>query len=139
MFDCRIHVPAEAITVHNLRQKPIWALLIIFSAVVAVQAQDYKKPKVKAITAFVRIDRAIYPQQIAEALTVLRAAKNEFAKEGYEVDTIRIVTQPFAELVSGLPEAQAHSFLKLFDDLSAKEDFIPCVGPGMMRDTDGPR
>lgn len=110
----------------------------MFTTVVAVQAQDYTKPKVRAITAFVRLDRAIYAQQMAETLTVLRAAKDEFAKQGYEVETIRIVTQPLAELVSGLPEAEALAFLKLIDDLSAKENFLPSVGPGMMRDTDDP-
>lgn len=125
-------------TVHNSRQKLTWALLLMFTTVVAVQAQDYTKPKVRAITAFVRLDRAIYAQQMAETLTVLRAAKDEFAKQGYEVETIRIVTQPLAELVSGLPEAEALAFLKLIDDLSAKENFLPSVGPGMMRDTDDP-
>lgn len=125
-------------TVHNSRQKLTWALLLMFTTVVAVQAQDYTKPKVRAITAFVRLDRAIYAQQMAETLTVLRAAKDEFAKQGYEVETIRIVTQPLAELVSGLPEAEALAFLNLIDDLSAKENFLPSVGPGMMRDTDDP-
>src|SRR5947207_7285437 len=31
----------------------------------------------------------------------------EFAKQGYEVETLRIVTQPLGELVSGLSDAQA--------------------------------
>jgi hypothetical protein len=91
-----------------------------------------------AITGFVRLERATYAQQIAEALKVLRAAKDEFAKQGYEVETIRIVTQPLGELVSGLPETKALAFLKALDDLSEKENFMPSVGPGMMRDTDDP-
>lgn len=123
---------------HSLRHKLIWVLLLTCSAVVAVQAQDYTKPKVRAITGFVRLERATYAQQIAEALKVLRAAKNEFAKQGYEVETIRIVTQPLGELISGLPETKALAFLKALDDLSEKETFMPSVGPGMMRDTDDP-
>jgi uncharacterized protein (UPF0210 family) len=124
--------------IHSLRRKLIWTLLLTFASVVAVQAQNYTKPKVRAITGFVRLERATYAQQIAEALTVLRAAKDEFAKQGYEVETIRIVTQPLAELVSGQAEAEGLAFLKVLDDLSAKEDFFPSVGPGMMRDTDDP-
>ncbi|HEY0749054.1 MAG TPA: DUF711 family protein [Steroidobacteraceae bacterium] len=123
---------------HSLRRKLVWALLVTCSVVVAAHAQGYTKPKVRAITGFVRLERATYAQQIAEALTVLRAAKDEFAKQGYEVETIRIVTQPLAELVSGLSETQALTFLKALDDLSEKENFLPSVGPGMMRDTDDP-
>jgi uncharacterized protein len=124
--------------VHSLRQKVLWTVLLAFAAVVTAQAQNYTKPKVRAITAFVRLDRATYAEQIAEALTVLRAAKDQFAKQGYEVETIRIVTQPLAELVSGLTQPEAIAFLKVFDDLSEKENFMPSVGPGMMRDTDDP-
>ncbi len=123
---------------HSLRHTLIGALLLTFAVAGTVQAQNYTKPKVRAITGFVRLEQAAYVQQIAETLTVLRAAKDEFARRGYEVETIRIVTQPLAELVSGLSEAQALAFLKVFDDLSVKENFLPSVGPGMMRDSDDP-
>ena len=122
----------------SLKHKLIWTLLLTFAAILTAQAQNYTKPKVRAITAFVRLDRGTYTRQIAEALSVLRTTKQEFAKQGYDVQTIRIVTQPLAELVSGLPEPQALAFLKAIDDLSAKEDFMPSVGPAMMRDTDDP-
>jgi uncharacterized protein (UPF0210 family) len=114
------------------------ALLLNLLAATPALTQNYTKPKVRAITAFVRLERATYSQQIAEALTVLRATKDEFAKQGYEVETIRIVTQPLAELVSGLPQADALAFLKVLDDFSVKENFMPSVGPGMLRDTDDP-
>jgi uncharacterized protein (UPF0210 family) len=123
----------------NRRRYPfILALLLNLLAATPALTQNYTKPKVRAITAFVRLERATYSQQIAEALTVLRATKDEFAKQGYEVETIRIVTQPLAELVSGLPQADALAFLKVLDDFSVKENFMPSVGPGMLRDTDDP-
>ena len=93
----------------------------------------------RAITGFVRLDRATYVQQIAETLKVIRAAKGEFEKQGYEVETLRIVTQPLAELVSGQSDAEALKFLKALDDLSVKENFLPSVGPAMMRDSDDPK
>jgi uncharacterized protein (UPF0210 family) len=98
----------------------------------------FTKPKVRAITAFVRIDPASMDQQIAEALAVLLAAKAEFQKQGYETETVRIVTQPLAELVKGQSEAQAMGILKRLDDLAAKDDFLPSVGPAMMHDNDDP-
>ena len=125
----------------RLIQKSIGALLLAVIAITAVaQAPTtYTKPKVRAITGFVRLDRATYAQQIAETLSVIRAAKGEFEKQGYEVETLRIVTQPLAELVNGQSDADALKFLKALDDLSVKENFLPSVGPAMMRDSDDPK
>jgi uncharacterized protein len=114
-------------------------VLLAFSVSVTAYADGYTKPKVRAITAFVRLDRASYGEQIAAALQVLRDAQGDFQKRGYEVQTIRIVTQPLPELVDTLSETQALAFLKNLDDASAKENFVPNVGPVMSRDTDDPR
>ncbi len=125
----------------RLIQKSIGALILAVVAMSAVaQAPSaYTKPKVRAITGFVRLDRATYAQQITETLAVIRAAKSEFEKQGYEIETLRIVTQPLAELVSGQSDADALKFLKALDDLSVKENFLPSVGPAMMRDSDDPK
>ncbi len=95
-------------------------------------------PKVRAITAFVRLDRSTWEKQIGETLTVLRKAQGEFETAGYQVQSIRIVTQPVGELLAGLSEDDALALLGRIDKLSAKENFIPNVGPGMMHDTDDP-
>jgi uncharacterized protein len=114
------------------------ALVLLFAAVTS-QAQNATNPKVRAITAFVRLDPATLDGQVADALTVLRAAQREFAQRGYQTETIRIVTQPLGELVGGLSDDDALRLLKTIDDLSAREGFIPSVGPAMMRDSDDPR
>jgi uncharacterized protein (UPF0210 family) len=95
-------------------------------------------PRVRAITAFVRLDRATYRQQIDEALVVLRGAKEAFAKRGYAVETLRIVTQPLGQLTKGQTTDEALAFLQEFDALAVKEDFLPDVGPAMMTDSDSP-
>src|SRR5580700_2284159 len=115
------------------------AFLWLATAFATAQAQTYTKPKVRALTAFVRVEPGTLTDQVGGALTVLRALKDEFAKQGYETETLRIVTQPLAELVKGQSETQALALLKSFVDLSAKESFLPSVGPAMMRDTDDPR
>ncbi len=124
---------------HALRRQLLWTALLAVACATSVHAQDFTKPKVRAITGFVRLDRAQYVQQIADTLSVLRAAKGEFEKQGYEVETMRIVTQPVTELVSGQSDADALAFLRALDELSAKQAFIPNVGPGMLRDADDPR
>jgi uncharacterized protein len=114
----------------------LWAALIALSISGTAHAQDYTLPKVRAITGFIRLDRARYAQQIADTLSVLRAAKAEFVRQGYEVETLRVVTQPVGQLVGGQSDADALAFLKSLDDLSAKEGFIPNVGPAMLSDGD---
>ncbi len=109
--------------------------VVVCSAALAPAAE---KPKVRAITAFVRIDREHYRAQVADALKVLRAAKAEFENAGYEVQSIRITTQPFPEYVKGLPPDAALAFLKEYDALAAKEGFDTAIGPAMLDDGDDP-
>jgi uncharacterized protein len=99
---------------------------------------ESSNPKVRAITAFVRLERENYPKQIADALIVLRKVKSEFEAGGYQVETIRITTQPLAELTAGMPEERALAFLGQLDQLSSKEQFLLNVGPAMLRDSDDP-
>lgn len=113
------------------------AVVVLFMAATG-HAQTHTAPKVRAITAFVRLEPATLERQIADALNVLRAAKADFARRGYETETIRIVTQPLAELVRGQSDDAALRLLQSLDDLSVKEGFIPGVGPAMMRDSDDP-
>jgi uncharacterized protein len=124
--------------IRSLRQE-LFCVLVAAALTVTAQAHSYSRPKVRAITAFVRLEQASHQKEIAAALSVLRAVKEEFAKEGYEVETIRIVTQPLPELVSGQREPQALAYLKSLSELGSKEGFIPSLGPAMMRDTDDPR
>jgi uncharacterized protein (UPF0210 family) len=109
--------------------------LIAPSRPAAAQSQN---PKVRAITGFVRLDQDNYRKQIDDALTVLNKAKAEFTASGYEVESIRITTQPLAELVAGMPEDKAFAFLRELDDLSVKDNFLPNVGPAMLHDSDDP-
>jgi uncharacterized protein len=122
----------------NRRLSLAGAFVLAFLAVTG-HAETNTTPNVRAITAFVRLDPATLDRQIGDALNVLRAAERDFAQRGYKTETIRIVTQPLGELVNGQSDDDALRFLKAIDDLSAKEGFIPSVGPAMMRDSDDPR
>ncbi|MBS1804176.1 MAG: DUF711 family protein [Acidobacteria bacterium] len=114
------------------------ALFLLFplAAQKASTAASTVKPKVRAITGFVRLDRATWEKQIAETLVVLRKAQKEFELAGYQVESVRIVTQPLPELIAGLSEDDAVALLKKIDEMSVKENFLPNVGPGMMQDSD---
>jgi uncharacterized protein (UPF0210 family) len=100
--------------------------------------QAQTKPKVRAITAFVRLDSKNYQHQLADALAVLHKTEAEFKSQGYEVETIRFTTQPLAQLTSGLSEDQALAFLGQLDELAVKEKVAANVGPAMLHDNDDP-
>ncbi len=122
--------------------RSIRLLLVSFVSLVLTttsfaQGTASPRPRVRTVTAFVRLSDPFEPQ-IDEALKVLRQAKADFEQRGYEVQTVRIVTQPLAELVHGKSESQALAYLKRLDDLSAKESFMPNVGPAMLKDSDDP-
>ena len=69
---------------------------------------------------------------------LLRAAKAEFTRAGYEIETIRITTQPFPEIIKGLSAQQALDFYRDYDQLAQKEGFAPEIGPAMIKDSDDP-
>jgi len=114
-------------------------LLLAVACVLPLTAQEMQqKPRVRAVTAFLRIDRANYPAQIADTLKMLRRAKAIMEHGGYEVQSIRIVTQPFPEYTKGISREEALKFFRELNALAAKEDFDPNIGPAMMRDSDDP-
>jgi uncharacterized protein (UPF0210 family) len=101
----------------------------------APAAASERKPKIRAITAFVRIDSSQHRQQLGEAVTVLRQAKTAFERGGYEVQTIRITTQPFTQYVGSRSAAEALDFLKSLDDLSKRDSFMLNIGPLILADS----
>lgn len=112
--------------------------LILSTSCMAAQNPPDSHPKIRTVTAFLRLDRQNYAQQVANALTMLRTAKDEFTHAGYEVETIRITTQPFPQIIKGLTNQQALDFFREYDKLAQKEGFAAEIGPAMMAESDDP-
>jgi uncharacterized protein len=113
---------------HSLSRLLVIGPLLIGCGLMPAAASE-RKPRIRAITAFVRIRPSQYRQQIEDAVTVLRQAKAAFEKGGYEVQTIRITTQPFTRYISDPPAPDAHEFFKRLDELSKKDSFMLNIGP----------
>jgi uncharacterized protein len=110
-------------------------IMTIASNCESVRAQQKaaeEKPKIRAITAFINLDRAQYQVQVADALKMLRRAQTILESRGYEVQTIRITTQPFPEYTKGLTTEQVVAFFKQFDALAEQQKFIAAIGPAML-------
>lgn len=102
-----------------------------------------QKPKVRAITAFVHLDRHMYQVQMRETVEKLHAAQSSFEKAGYQVETLRILTQPFPEYMRGLSRQDALAFLREFDSWIKAESkltnpvlLLVNIGPAMLSDDD---
>jgi uncharacterized protein len=102
------------------------------------KAAPEQKQKIRAITAFILLDRTQYQQQIADAVKMLKYARTVFESRGFEVQTIRIATQPFPEYTKGLSDEQAVAFFKEYEALATKDGFAASIGPAMLNATDSP-
>lgn len=120
----------------------VLALLLLLAMMGGMgEAQQRKAPpehkqKIRAITAFVDLDRSQYLLQIADAVKMLKYARTVFESRGFEVQTIRIATQPFPEYIQGLTTDQALTFFKDYDLLAQKDGFDASIGPAMFNATD---
>jgi uncharacterized protein (UPF0210 family) len=120
---------------HRLRLLCFVASLFFFASCLSAQEQPWQakeKPKIRAITAFINLDPGTYREQVADALKFLKYAKTVYESRGYEVQTIRISTQPFPQYVKGLTTEKALAFFKEYDALAAKEGFDASIGPAML-------
>src|SRR5258707_4671002 len=102
----------------------------------SVNPTNPANPKIRAITAFVNLDWREYQRQIADALKMLHRAQTTFESPGYQVQTIRIATQPFPEYIQGMTTEQAVAFFKLVDALAEQQKFAMSIGPAMLNAND---
>ncbi len=117
-------------------------LVLMLCTGAAAQAQrkkpaaDGEKPKIRAITAFVNLDRTQYQPQIADALKMLKYARTVYESRGFEVQTIRIASQPFPQYTKGLTTEQALAFFRNYDAVAEQDKFVAAIGPAMLNADD---
>lgn len=103
----------------------VLALILTLASCLPLHAQT-SKPRIRALTAFVHIDVA-HPQ-LEEAVRMLRDAKRAYEQHGYEVETIRITTQPFSEIISEIKPQEALPYFLALNEISKRESVLMNVG-----------
>jgi uncharacterized protein len=98
----------------------IFLAAFLLAAVVA-PASAQEKPKIRTITGFIRLDPGQYKQQVEDTLKMLRNSKARYGLAGFEVQTIRITTQPFPEYTQGMSKQAALAFFHDLDALAKQE------------------
>src|SRR5262249_46228731 len=94
------------------------------------------RPKVRAITAFVKIDPKTYAAQIENTMQFLNGAREAYRSAGFEVEGVRIVTQPFTQYIAGMKKEEALALFHKLDELAAKLKYNPNIGAAMVGDGD---
>ena len=107
-------------------------------AVAIPPASGAEKPKIRTITAFIRLDVSQYKQQITDTLAMLRNAKARYELSGFQVESIRISTQPFPEYTRGTSKQAVLAFFHDLDNLAKQENFVVSIGPALMTENDDP-
>src|SRR5260370_22822651 len=94
---------------HTIRILLVAIALLAFSSCLRAQEKiaPAEKPKVRAITAFINLERAQYQDQVADAVKMLKYARIVYESRGNEVQTIRIATHRFPQYTNGLTPEQA--------------------------------
>jgi uncharacterized protein len=115
------------------------AVVPVIFAQTAAPAKPPATPKlhVRAITAFINLDRTQYQLQIAETAKFLGYAQTVFESRGYTVDTLRIATQPFPQYTSGLSTNDAVRLFKNLDGLAQQYKVRLNIGPAYLAGDDG--
>src|SRR4051794_21883174 len=75
---------------------------LLAAAAPAPRAAGTVKPRIRAITGFVTIDRASYPAQLQQTVAFLNTVRDAVKAAGYDVGGVRISTQPFPDFTRGL-------------------------------------
>jgi len=115
------------------------ALFFVFALGAPAAQNPAAKPKTKirAVTAFVRVERGSYQIQMSEAVKFLKIAQTTFESRDFTVQTLRIATQPFPEYTQGMSHDEVLQFFRDLDGIMQNEHVILAIGPAYLSGKDG--
>ncbi len=112
------------------------ASLAIPGVVFAAEPPSFR---VRTITAGVSLVLGSWRQQMQQAAEFLREARSDFQDQGYEVQTLRIATQPLPEYVNEWSSSEGLRVLSELDDFCRQQNVILSIGQIINTDHHAPR
>src|SRR5437879_36595 len=85
--------------------------------------------KIRTITAGVNLRSTSDLAAIESSIEFLRKAKKKFEDEGYEIQTLRIATQPLPEYLNGKSRREALADLRKIDEVITARCLLLSIGP----------
>ena len=120
----------------SLRRKLIPLCLSFLMIGLRATGQDQNLFAIRTITAGVTLSDVSDVTSIKSAIQFLKEAKNEFVSKGYQVQTLRISTQPFYTYMNGKSYEETLPFLVKLDQLVNDAGMILAIGPVISADYD---
>jgi uncharacterized protein (UPF0210 family) len=109
--------------------------LLAFCFTAVVFAAD-SRPRIRAVTAFITIDRNDYAARIEETQKFLSTAKEALNRAGFEGAGGRITTQPFPVYTKGMPREEALDLVRKLREVATKARTGLNIGSAMLDDND---
>src|SRR5947199_194635 len=85
--------------------------------------------KIRTITAGVNLKNTSDLATVESAIQFLQSARKKFENEGYEIQTLRIATQPLPEYLNGKSRRDALADLKKIDQVVSAKNVLLSIGP----------
>ena len=109
--------------------------LLVFCFAAVVFAAD-SRPRIRAVTAFISIDRNDYAAKVEETQKFLATAKEALNRAGFDGAGGRITTQPFPVYTKGMPRAEALDLIRKLREAATKARTGLNIGAAMLNDND---
>jgi uncharacterized protein len=94
------------------------------------------RPGIRAVTAFVTLDKDNYAARMDEAAQFLAAAKTALNQAGFPGANGRVTTEPFPQYIKGMTREQALALIGALKQVARKDHVALNIGPAMMNDDD---
>jgi uncharacterized protein (UPF0210 family) len=94
--------------------------------------------RIRTITAGVNLANTTDLRTIQSAIEFLQRARKKFEEQGYEIQTVRIATQPLPQYLNGKSRAEALADLRKIDELLSAGNVILSIGPIITDDRHDP-
>ena len=94
--------------------------------------------RIRTITAGVNLDSTSDLKTIESAIDFLERTRKKYEDQGYEIQTLRIATQAFAQYLNGKSRIEALADLKKIDELLSAKNVILSIGPVITTDRHDP-
>ncbi|MGZ5921044.1 MAG: hypothetical protein ACXWLT_04685, partial [Rhizomicrobium sp.] len=109
---------------------------LLWAVTAHAQGAVQDKPAIRAVTAFITIDKDNYAARMDETAQFLSAAKTALNQAGFPGAGGRVTTEPFPQYIKGMTREQALALIGALKKVAANDHVGLNVGPAMMNDND---
>lgn len=113
----------------NLSRREFLGILGMLPFSIRIGASTLNAFRIRTITAGLQLESVTDIKQVEEAMAFLQQIRKDIESRGYEVQTLRLATQPLAEYLPDWTRPSAFEAIKTLDQLAMEQRMIFSIGP----------